>query len=110
MTPLQRATESSTIPKSVMKTMVGGGCWAEFCARTELATRNKQTNHRQNIRDSVAGGNVIRIMSNSPIGKLWLAEVAGRSSAPEQNLRPETNRQTTDRIFAIRLPEGMSSA
>ena len=66
MTPLQSATESSTMPKSVMKTTVGGGCAAGGCARRGLGTRNK-ANHRQNIRaDLPVGVNVLRIKSNSP--------------------------------------------
>ena len=66
MTPLQRATESSTMPKSVMKTTVGGGWTADGCARRGLASRNK-ANHKQNIRaDFPAGIEVIRIKSNSP--------------------------------------------
>src|ERR1700686_1233900 len=40
MTPLQRATESSTTPKSVMKTTVGGGCTADCCAIRVLAPKN----------------------------------------------------------------------
>ena len=42
MTPLQRATESSTMPKSVMKTTVGGGCAAVCCARAGLAKESKK--------------------------------------------------------------------
>jgi hypothetical protein len=62
MTPLQSATESSTTPKSVMKTTVGGGWGTDGCARTALAARSKKTNHRQNIRADFAGGvNVIRM-------------------------------------------------
>src|ERR1019366_1141840 len=61
MTPLQRATESSTTPKSVMNTMVGGGCTADGCAGSGFATRNK-ANHRQKIRDDfLAGTDFIRI-------------------------------------------------
>src|SRR3977135_2701212 len=69
MTPLQRATESSRMPKSVMKTTVGGGCMAGGSARRGLAIRSKvvaarhnQTLNEQNIRaDFLAGVNVIRI-------------------------------------------------
>jgi len=43
MTPLRETTESSTMPKSVMKTTVGGGC----CARRGLGgykiTRSART-------------------------------------------------------------------
>src|ERR1700675_3216098 len=69
MTPLQRATESSRMPKSVMKTTVGGGCAAGGCARTGFASRTKAVAARhntilnaQNIRaDFLALVNVIRI-------------------------------------------------
>src|SRR6266852_8128937 len=74
MTPLQRATESSRTPKSVMKTTVGGGCTADCCAATGLATRNKtaaathnKTRGRQNVRaDFPTLVDFIRIESNSP--------------------------------------------
>src|ERR1700686_2002743 len=45
ITPLQSATESSTTPKSVMKTTVGGGCTADCCAIRVFSPNNaKQTN------------------------------------------------------------------
>lgn len=45
MTPLQSATESSRIPKSVMKTIVGGGGPEDGWARTAVADKNtKQKN------------------------------------------------------------------
>src|SRR5208283_180277 len=67
MTPLQRATESSTTPKSVMKTTVGGGSTADCRARRGIAIRSKKAIHKQNNRaDFRAGVNVIRIKSNSP--------------------------------------------
>src|SRR3977135_4223396 len=62
MTPLQRATESSRMPKSVMKTTVGGGCTAAGCAKRGLATRSKAANHKQKGGvDFASGVNVIRI-------------------------------------------------
>src|SRR6267378_1054020 len=69
MMPLQRATESSRMPKSVMKTTVGGGCVADCCAGRGVATRStivaathNKTRCEQNIRaDFLAGVNVIRI-------------------------------------------------
>src|SRR5208337_4516675 len=68
ITPLQSATESSSTPKSVMKTIVGGGCTEDCCDRRGLATRNK-TNHKQNIRgDFPAGADVIGMRSNSQKG------------------------------------------
>src|SRR5260370_36631025 len=75
MTPLQRATEASAMPKSVMKTTVGGGCTADCCARTGLTARSKKaavaTHHKQNIRaDFPAGVNIVRIKLNSPKGVL----------------------------------------
>src|ERR1035438_4981764 len=78
MTPLQSATESSTTPKSVMKTTVGGGA-AAGCARRGPAARSNKavaaTHHTQNIRaDFAAGMNVIRITSPS--------RVAGRACRP----------------------------
>jgi hypothetical protein len=50
-----------------MKTTVGGGSTADCCARRGLATRSRNTNHKQNIRDdSFAGIDVIRIKLDSP--------------------------------------------
>src|ERR1700675_770585 len=67
MTPLQRATESSRMPKSVIKTTVGGGCTAGGCSRRGVVARSSRTNHKQTIRiDFAAGVGVILIKSNSP--------------------------------------------
>src|SRR5258708_28598608 len=67
MTPLQRATESSRMPKSVMKTTVGGGCTAGGCARRELAIRSKAANHNTGVRTNFAAEvNAIRIKSIPP--------------------------------------------
>jgi PPOX class probable F420-dependent enzyme len=52
------------MPKSVMKTTVGGGCTADCCGDRGLGTRNK-ANHKQNIRaDFAAGVDVLRIRSS----------------------------------------------
>src|SRR5271170_5698567 len=72
ITPLHRATESSTMPKSVMKTTVGGGCWAGGCYKRGPAARNKPARTRPNdtehIRaDFVAAVNVIRIALSAPV-------------------------------------------
>src|SRR6266550_3086274 len=83
MTPLQRATESSRMPKSVMKTTVGGGCAADCCARTGIVARNSRTSHKQKVRVDFAHGiNVILIKSNSPKRLRWSAgrpRLAGRA-------------------------------
>src|SRR5271163_2477808 len=50
ITPLQRATESSTMPKSVMKTTVGGGCTAGGWARSGIATAKDKAICKQNTR------------------------------------------------------------
>ena len=49
ITPLQRATESSRTPKSVMKTIVGGGCGAAVWAG-RLAVKSSRTNQRLSAR------------------------------------------------------------
>src|ERR1700686_211661 len=46
ITPLQSATESSRIPKSVMKTTVGGGGPEDGWARTALADKNRKQKNR----------------------------------------------------------------
>src|ERR1035437_2435631 len=62
ITPLQRATESSTIPKSVINTTVGGGCGVDCCARKGMAARSRRVKHSQNCRaDLTVAGDVIRI-------------------------------------------------
>src|SRR6266446_2859678 len=85
MTPLQRATESSRMPKSVMKTTVGGGCTADCCARTGIVARNSRASHKQKVRiDFAPGVNVILIKSNSPKRLRWSAgrpRPAGRAEA-----------------------------
>ena len=60
MTPLQSATESSTMPKSVMKTTVGGGCAADCCAGWSPRSR---TSHKQRVRAECSR---MMIKSNSP--------------------------------------------
>src|SRR5450432_2975589 len=44
ITPLQRATESSTTPKSVMKTMVGGYLLAASCATALIPNDRSKIN------------------------------------------------------------------
>src|ERR1700687_238092 len=64
MMPLHNATESSTMPKSVMKTTVGGGCRAGCCARRGLAAISNKARPKPNIRaDLSARVNVLRIRS-----------------------------------------------
>jgi hypothetical protein len=67
MTPLQSATESSRMPKSVMKTTVGGDATAGGCDTRGLAARSKAANHNTEVRaDFAADVNAIRIKSISP--------------------------------------------
>src|SRR5271166_3385370 len=62
MTPLQRATESSTTPKSVMKTRVGGCCWAGSGPAANKKRGIAVTHHKQRIRARFAAWvRVIRI-------------------------------------------------
>jgi hypothetical protein len=68
MTPLQRATESSITPKSVMKTTVGG---CAGCADRGLASERQMaavmTNNKDwNPGDFPGEANVIRIKLNPP--------------------------------------------
>src|SRR5271155_720018 len=88
MTPLQRATESSITPKSVMKTTVGG-CTVvgavvaatEGCARRGVARKSKRAKHQPSARvDFAAEVNVVCIKSgidcciksNPPRERVWL--------------------------------------
>src|ERR1700690_487825 len=67
ITPLQRATESSTMPKSVMNTTVGGGCTADCCARKGMAARSRKVRRSQSCRaDLSVAVDAIRIGSNVP--------------------------------------------
>src|SRR5437868_1437670 len=94
ITPLQRATESSRMPKSVMKTTVGGGCAADCCARTGIVARNSRTSHKQKVRiDFAPGVNVILIKSNSPKRLRWSAgrprRLDGRDESVSQPRAPQ---------------------
>src|SRR5260370_14885859 len=96
MTPLQRATESSSMPKSVMKTTVGGGSTAGGCAGRGLATRSSRTNQKQSLRvDFAAEVNVIHIKPNSPKRLLWSAGVPAR---PGRARRPSLLRRSHQRV------------
>src|ERR1700690_3221828 len=82
MTPLQRATESSTVPKSVMNTMVGGGCCGaeeDCCARTRLRASVKFRNNKPAVRIEIfARVKAIRIIGKSPLKTTILLGVRER--------------------------------
>jgi hypothetical protein len=62
ITPRQIATESSTTPKSVMKTMVGGYFWAASCALVHTAVASARTTIKKILRWNAR----IRIQPASP--------------------------------------------
>src|SRR6266481_873914 len=67
MTPLQRATESSTVPKSVMKTTVGGDLDAGCSADRKLARRRSAANPLKSLRaDRRRCGSTKNIDRNTP--------------------------------------------
>jgi hypothetical protein len=74
MTPLQIATESSTVPKSVMKTTVGGYCSDVCCATADpkdSSRKRKDTDSRFLLRRilTVIGGLTVKFTRST---KTWL--------------------------------------
>src|SRR5271166_917871 len=93
MTPLQRATESSTMPKSVINTTVGGWPADGGCAMKRVAARNKQRRHKQNIPFKLpAGVDVIRIETKPPEKASSLLAAVSQLSSSQDSTADERKR------------------
>src|SRR6266567_6990952 len=88
MTPLQRATESSTVPKSVMKTMVGGYVDAGWSADRRLPSRKSATNPIKNVRaDCRERGSIKYIDRSAPKKTASLLQIRSSATSAPYDLR-----------------------
>src|SRR5882724_7184711 len=88
MTPLQRATESSTVPKSVMKTTVGGDLDAGCSADRKLPRRRSAANPLRSLRGNRRRcGSTKNIDRNTPKKTASLLEIRSSATSAPYDLR-----------------------
>src|SRR4029077_15188952 len=88
MTPLQRATESSTVPKSVMKTTVGGYLDAGWSADRKLPISRSAANPLKSLRADRRGcGSTKNIDRNTPKKTASLLEIRSSATSAPCDLR-----------------------
>ena len=71
ITPLQSATESSTTPKSVMKTTVGGAGAGGLGADCPAGEQNRRKNPSRNVRQATGGIVCLRIGKRKVVYWSW---------------------------------------